>query len=281
MKVTTRTRRTRAEIQSIKDELSAILEAQHPATVRQVFYLAETRGLVPKTEHGYDAVGRYLLQMRVDGRVPFAWVADHTRWARKPPSHASLGAALQSTVRNYRRSLWDGQPAYVEVWCEKDALAGVLYEETRAWDVPLMVTRGFSSVTFLHEAAAEIRGKDRPAYLYYFGDHDPSGVAVDQSIERRLRQFAPEAEIHFRRVAVLPEQVTAWGLPARPTKCSDSRSKTFRGDSVEVDAISPVRLRQLVRENIERHIDRHAWEATRAAERAERETLRRLVGRLV
>ena len=29
-----------------------------------------------------------------------------------------------------RRDLWDDQGAYVEVWSEKDALAGVLMEET-------------------------------------------------------------------------------------------------------------------------------------------------------
>ena len=30
----------------------------------------------------------------------------------------------------YRRSLWDEQPVYVEIWLEKEALAGVLYGET-------------------------------------------------------------------------------------------------------------------------------------------------------
>src|SRR5439155_16624634 len=100
-------------------------------------------------------------------------------------------------ARSYRRDPWQDQPAHVEVWCEKDALVGVLYEETRRWHVPLMVSRGFSSVTFLYEAAQQLRGLDRPAFLYYLGDHDPSGVAVDCAIECRLRQFAPEADIHF------------------------------------------------------------------------------------
>ena len=37
-------------------------------------------------------------------------------------------------------------PVYVEVWCEKDALAGVLMEETEVYDVPLMVAKGYSSI---------------------------------------------------------------------------------------------------------------------------------------
>ena len=36
----------------------------------------------------------------------------------------------------------------------------------------------------------------------YFGDHDPSGKDISRNIEDRLHEFAPGAEIHFRRVAV-------------------------------------------------------------------------------
>jgi hypothetical protein len=40
-------------------------------------------------------------------------------------------------------SLWNDQETYVEIWLEKDALAGVLYQETEQWNVPLMVARGY------------------------------------------------------------------------------------------------------------------------------------------
>ena len=95
---------------------------------------------------------------------------------RKPDTHSSPEEALANTARTYRKALWDDQDAYVEIWCEKDALAGVLYKETAVWDVPLMVSRGFASLTFLAEAAEAIAAEGKPAYLYYFGDHDPSGV---------------------------------------------------------------------------------------------------------
>jgi hypothetical protein len=105
-------------------------------------------------------------------------------------------------------------------------------------------------------------------------------VHIDPAIERRLCELAPGAEIHFERVAVRPEQVAAWGLPTRPTKKTDSRSKAFRGESVEVDAIPPARLRELVRGCIQRHVDRRALEVLRAAERSEREVFGRLCRRL-
>lgn len=56
---------------------------------------------------------------------------------RKPFSYSSMQAALERTAELYRRSLWDNQDAYVEIWLEKDALAGVLYRVTSSWDVPL------------------------------------------------------------------------------------------------------------------------------------------------
>jgi len=273
---TARRRRTNAEIRRLKDALLTILERQHPCTVRQTFYLAETAGLIPKTEAGYDTVQRYLVQMRREDELPYHWLVDNTRWMRKPRSYSSLETALQLTAQHYRRAMWEDQPVYLECWCEKDAIAGVLYEVTSKWDVPLMVARGFSSVTFLHNAAEAIRDVAKPTLLYYFGDHDPSGLAVDRSIEADLRGFAPDAEIHFERVAVLPSQISAWNLSSRPTKASDSRSKGFHGRSVEIEAIQPDRLRGLVRECIERHVDERALAVTLAAEKSERELLEQL-----
>ncbi len=268
-----RRRRTKVEIEQIREAIFATLAADHPMTVRQVFYRLVSQGVIEKTEQEYkNAVGRLLLSMRIEGIIPFGWIADNTRWMRKPESYSSMEEALLLTAETYRRALWDNQDAYVEVWTEKDALAGVLMEETEPWDVPLMVTRGFSSITYLHTAAMAISAEGKPAFLYYFGDHDPSGVHIDRVILRRLREFAPNADICFQRVAVLSEQIEELDLPTRPTKKTDSRSKGFSGESVEVDAIEPTYLRQLVRECIEQHIDRRALEKSKNLEKKERET---------
>jgi hypothetical protein len=166
--------------------------------------------------------------MRRSRDIPFDWIADNTRWMRKPRTYSSLTDMLKHTKEFYRRALWDAQEAHVEIWLEKDALAGVLSEETYQFDVPLMVTRGYSSISFLHSAAEEIEEKGKPAYLYYFGDHDPSGRDITRVTEARLREFAPDAEIYFERVAVTQDQIDDYDLPTRPTKKTDSRSKNFQ-----------------------------------------------------
>lgn len=105
------------------------------------------------------------------------------------------------------------------------------------------------------------------------GDWDPSGVDISRAAECGIREFAPKAEIAFERIAVTPQQIDEFGLPTRPTKKTDSRSKNFTGESVEVDAIPPAELRGLVRDRIEKHVDRRALAKTRQIEAAERETL--------
>ena len=54
-------------------------------TVRGVFYRLVSAGLIGKNEREYNAtVVRLLLAMRRDGSIPYPWVADGTRWTRKP-----------------------------------------------------------------------------------------------------------------------------------------------------------------------------------------------------
>jgi hypothetical protein len=257
--------------------VGAVVEADKPMTVRQVFYRMVSLGAIAKTEGEYThTVGRLLADMRRDGELPYKTIADNSRWMRKPKSYDSLEDALHSTAEFYRRRLWSDQDVYVEVWLEKEALAGVLYPVTAEWDVPLMITRGYPSLTFLHEAGQAITAQGKPTFIYYFGDHDPSGLDIPRKVEEELRRFAYGVEITFERVAVVPKQIDEWDLPTRPTKETDSRAANFEGESVEVDAIPPADLRSLVEEAITAHVDEDAFDVMRVAEESERELLYKL-----
>src|ERR1017187_1801967 len=103
-----RRRRTKAEIRVLRDALYHILAARHPQTARQLYYQAVTAGLIEKTEAAYQRiVVRLLGQMREDGELPWPWIADSTRWMRKPRSYSSLEEAIARTAETYRRALWD------------------------------------------------------------------------------------------------------------------------------------------------------------------------------
>jgi hypothetical protein len=277
-----RARRTKADITAIRDAIRDVIEDDPPMTVRQVFYQLVSRRVIEKTEEQYQGtVIRLMTEMRLDGDLPYSWVVDESRRVRITQTYDSIEDALEQTANFYRRSALAQSDDYVEIWVEKDALAGAMWDVTSDYDVPLMVSRGMPSITFLHGSALEIhkaaeQGKD--AFIYQFGDHDPSGVLIPQSIARRLDEMCERLDCpppRVERVALTKAHIDEFNLPTRPTKRDGNRhAQGFEGDSVELDALPPHALRDMVREVIERHISPAATTALRVAEDSERELLR-------
>ena len=254
---------------------------QHnPVTVRQIFYRLSILGEVPKTENGYQIVAKLCTAMRRSGEIPFDWFSDETRWRRQPRTYNTMKDAVQMSALTYRKSLWQSQLGFVEIWLEKEALAGVFYDVTWNWDVPLMVCKGYPSLTFLNEAADEIKKashKDKKSYLFYFGDYDPTGMHIPVKIEQELRKFAPKADFEFRRSALTAEQVSTWNLPSRPSKKKDPRSKSFGADSAELDAVHPSTLRELIENQIKSVVNLQEWDRLKEVEEQEKASVDNLL----
>lgn len=100
---------------------------------------------------------------------------------------------------------------------------------------------------------------DARRYIYVLTDLDPSGIDIARKVAQELPRRAPNVEMSVRRLAVTLEQVEAMQLPTRPTKQTDTRAAKFEAqygtDSVELDAIPPSTLRQVVGDAIEQHAD--------------------------
>lgn len=261
----------------LREGLVQILTNEHPTTVRHAFYVAVSQGLVEKTEAEYKGtIVRLLTQLRRSGELPFEWIADNTRWVLRSRTYRSRQEALDHVARTYRRNLWDGRHVRVEVWAEKDAIASLLSEAADEFCVPVMPFRGYSSVSYLYSLAEEIKAHGLPTFVYYFGDHDPSGLDIERFVTRTVRELAPEADIYVRRAAVTPQQIEEWHLPERPTKKTDTRSRGFEGGSVDVDAVSPSILTNLTTGLILQHLDIDEVDRLRRIEDEERETLRQV-----
>lgn len=280
-----RGRRTKAELADVDDAIVAAVEAEHPVTLRGVYYRVVSAGAVEKTENGYRLIGRRLLELRRSGRVPYSSITDGTRWITKPTTHNGLEEMLADAAASYRRALWHDQDVDVHVFTEKDAISGVILPVTEEWDVPLGVLRGYCSESFAHDVAEDIIGSGKSAvYVYQLGDHDPSGVdawrafkdSVAGFLENLSDQHTKPCTVTFDRLAVTETQIEQWNLPTRPTKRTDTRAKNFTGGSVEVDAIPAPTLRELVENAITQHIDDHQLGITLTVEDEERDVLTRL-----
>jgi hypothetical protein len=276
-----RTRRTKAEVGNIRTDIRSVLAADPPMTVRQVFYQLVIRGAIEKTEAQYQGtVIRLLTDMRMSGEIPFAWIVDESRRSRQTRTYDSVAEAVQDTAKFYRRSALRECDAYVEIWSEKEALAGIIWDVASDYDVPVMVSKGMPSLTQIHATAAAvaraaISGKE--THIYQFGDHDPSGVLIPEAMRHRLNQICERLDVPaplIRRVALTELQIAIHDLPSRPTKRDgNTHAHTFEGESTELDALPASVLRSLVRESIERHISPSQLETLRAAEESERQIL--------
>src|SRR5258705_13886351 len=102
----TKRRSTRAEVKRRRNALYEIVSAMQPMTVRQVFYQATVRGIIEKSDAGYTKVQTDLVLMRRCGDLPYGWLADSTRWQRKPNTFNGVQDALYETARLYRKALW-------------------------------------------------------------------------------------------------------------------------------------------------------------------------------
>jgi hypothetical protein len=266
-----RHRRTKDQIQHVRDSLYELAELHQPLTVRQLFYRAVATGLIDKTQKDYNnTIVRLVGLMREEGSIPFEWIVDNTRWMRKPRTYSGLESMLRLTQQTYRRSIWDDQSVYVEIWCESDSIAGVLYEVTEEYDVPLMPTSGQPSKSFLWSGARNL-ARDVPSFVYYFGDYDKSGIDISNRIEADIRRYLGEHEsnFHFQRVAINEEQIREYQLPTRPPK--DSRGGFT--ETVELEAMTTADLHRICSGCIEQHINWQSLVELKRVEAAERETL--------
>lgn len=266
-----RQRATQKEMQQRAIFLVWYASRHGPVTVRQLFYQAVVAGVIEKTASGYMKIQRQVLELRRMGLLKYEMIADATRWMRKPDSFGSIEEALHNTALLYRKALWKNTPEVVEVWCEKDALAGVIYEITEMFDVPLMVARGFSSETFCYEAIAQLKDT-RPYHVYYLGDFDLSGIDAAKALHEKLYRFAePKGiEVHFTQIAVTIDQIVELELPTREPKPDKRWDYSFACD---LDAMPPDEIRSLVQSAIECHLSEEDLRIEKIAEESERQLL--------
>jgi hypothetical protein len=282
-----KSRRTKTAMADIRNAIRSVLKADHPMTVRQVFYQLVVRDVIEKTEQAYKGtVVRLLTEMRMAEAIPFSWIVDESRRTRETQTYDSVIDALNDTARFYRRSAMRDSDVYIEIWCEKEALSGFIWDVASDYDVPVVVSKGTPSLTQLYESFQNVHRAaqaSKTPYLYQFGDHDPSGCLIPRVMAARFDDFCQRADCQrptIERIALTPEQIRHYGLPSRPTKRDgNTHAKDFKGRSTELDALPPETLRELVRNCIGQHISAGQVAVLRAAEDSERSLIEKFAKR--
>lgn len=276
------------------------------ATLRGIFYILVSEGLIENLPQPYKSLSSALVTARRKKIIPYEWITDENRAIIDiqndlyyPPKRI-IDNTLQSLVDSpttYKDQIprWYKQPEYVEVWVEKNAMAGVMSSIlTESRQVRIVPNGGWSSETFHHDNFLRLKvkknvldtdlidqypdeplkwstGETREVTVLYYGDYDPTGSKMVKNLERDLKAI----NVSFERVAITKEQIAEFHLEhlASPDSLTeevreklerDKNTMAFRLENegnvfqIELDALNalmPEDFIAMLEGNVDKHFD--------------------------
>lgn len=251
-------------------------------TLRQLYYQFVSRDLIENTVKSYKNLGALVNDARLAGLIDWDAIEDRTRNLSRLATWESPSEIVNACAAQFRTDWWADQENYVEVWIEKEALAGVFERVCNEWQVPFFCCRGYTSQSEMYGAARRLRATGKDCTILHFGDHDPSGIDMTRDIVDRLNLFL--ASVDVKRIALNMPQVEAYGPPPNPAKVTDARYASYESlygdESWELDALEPRVLADLVREHVKPLVNDRAWKRAQRRQEAGRERLQNVAATL-
>ncbi|HPB88478.1 MAG TPA: hypothetical protein PLP59_13240, partial [Thermotogota bacterium] len=268
-----RRNKKREAIIEVVREVAARYKDYLPLTLRQIYYQLVSAGIIENNKSSYGGLSRMLKTARLNGEVEWEWMEDRTRYKHELYSDRDANEYVEwqkeAFLDNYRRDLSQSQPNYIEIWIEKDALSGLFKPVCDTYHVPLVVCKGYLSISFQHlyvlRVEAARRNGQHPVVIY-FGDFDPSGVDMFENYQECFSENFGVNDIRFVRGALNFEDIAGYGLLNDPEalKDSDKRSKKFIEKygryAVELDAVPPDKLVERITETLFNYFDVELFE---------------------
>lgn len=252
-------------------------------TLRQAYYQLVARGYIPNNERSYKNIGNLINDGRLAGLIDWYAITDRTRNLRGNNHWNTPADVINSARYSYLLDKWEGQPNYVEVWVEKDALVDVVGQACRPLDIPFFSCRGYTSQSEMWSAAQRFIGQaDREQrIIIHLGDHDPSGIDMTRDIQDRLDLFG--SNVYVKRVALTMGQITTYNPPPNPAKITDSRAskyiEEYGDESWELDALEPRVITDLIINEVTAYRDDELYREICSTESKGKEELKMLCNR--
>ncbi len=279
----------RTETRLLLDKITNVVEEYqkegYKLTLRQLYYQLVTSLIILNEDKKYAKLSKILTDARMCGKVDWDSIEDRVRIPQIPSEWDDINHLVDSAVYSYRKDRHKGQENYVEVWVEKDALSGVLSPITKEYHVHLMVNRGYSSVSAMHDSALRFEAAindGKNCFILYLGDHDPSGLDMIRDIRHRLKEF--QVDVHVKDIALTKQQIKKYNPPPNPAKITDPRSNDYISEhgavSWELDALKPQVLHNLLRKNLDQLIDMEMYNDIIQQEELEKQKLASLAKKI-
>lgn len=268
------------------------LQEYWPLTLRQVYYRLVAAEIIENSLNEYKKLSTLLTKARLQRIVPWDSIEDRARdrlaSAGWRDSNHFIDEEVEKFLQGYRRHLIQDQDIAPEIWVEKDALSRICHRAAYEYCVPVVVAKGFSSISYMNKCRERIQyyadREGKPTVILYFGDFDPSGWEMPEAMLETFHgdMGVDEEDLTMYRCALTEDQVHGLSLPHSPEalKHTDSRAAKFIDKfgrmAVELDAISPEDLEDLVADSIESILDMDRFEKQRDAQKKEAATIHEL-----
>jgi hypothetical protein len=247
-------------------------------TLRQLYYQFVSRDIIANNMKEYKRLGSIINDARLAGLISWHSIIDRTRNLAGNQHWDSPSEIIRASARGFALDKWEGQPHRVEVWIEKDALAGVIEKVCRRHDVDYFSCRGYTSQSEMWSAAMRLKryaSDGQEPVIIHLGDHDPSGIDMTRDIMDRMSLFMGGVDV--KRIALNMDQVRKYNPPPNPAKITDSRAdgyiKKFGRESWELDALEPRVLEKLIETYILEYRDEDLWNQKLSEQEDQRQRL--------
>lgn len=258
-------------------------EMGYTLTLRQLYYRLVTENVIANSTKEYARLIHLLTEGRMGGLVDWDGIEDRVRVPRSNYTVLDPDDAIEDAERTYILDRQVGQKNHIELWVEKDAISNILSVKSRYYGINLMVNRGFSSTTAMHDASVRMSRaieEGRKPYILYLGDHDPSGLcmALTDIPDRLNKEFGVEVDV--KHIGITSDQIKKYNPPTNPAKVTDSRAKWYiknwGTNSWEVDALEPKVLHELIDKEVMELMDMNIFKVILEQEKTDKEELLKL-----
>lgn len=240
-----------------------------PLTLRQVFYQLVGQGICLNNRSQYQGLSQLLTQARIIGEIEWDCIEDRARRYIDLTGYMDgprfIESEAENVLNNYTRNLQQTQENYIEIFVEKDALATLFRKVAERYCISVTTCRGYISADFVNKYKRRtMQNADRRPVVLYFGDFDPSGLNMSESLESRmLNDF--NIPVNFIRPALNVEQIEKYNLPHvdADLKRGDSRAakhvEKYGFLAVELDALKPPDLSDIIHRAIQKQLNIDAF----------------------
>ncbi len=250
----------RKEFYDMIERIKTILSTEDKMSVRQIFYQTAVNKFVELNIEGYNKVVRLCKDGRLEGLIPWEKIVDRSRFSSQIDMWNNPDEFYDTVQGLYRRNIWDNQPGYFEFWLEKAALYDIFADVIHQHGILLMPIRGFSSLSIIHERSLTFKKyikEGRKCKILYFGDHDPSGLVIDQSIRSSFKEL--KCDVDIERVGLTYDDIFNFNLPANIEKEKDTNLSNYkeRGYELqaELDALPVSELKKRIYDSMVQNLD--------------------------